>query len=190
MQSVCGVHQEASAEKRALFEDFGGKAGGQPLQELDPEADWFLAMVSLATDPTVEVTVTEEGQKTVHLETAYNGAPFTDPDFEGAMLVYRVFSARDPFPEKGQVEILHATNWNRIFRGPSNMSLRACLRAVRDLLNECGGCKGKVMEPPCNKCRYKAEAPESPRFSPRSPQELPKEITPPQLDLGKGKGKG
>ena len=178
IDAVNKIHQEAHEGRRSSYDDTGGNQGHLPLRELDAESAWYLAVLTLAVDTPPVVTVTAQGGNPVRLGTAYKGRPHTDPNYEGAQLVYQVFASPDPFPEGGKIDVLEASSWCRTFLGPPNMSLRACLRAVRDLFDVCAVCNDKDQDGTCTKCRYKGHRPESPRFSPISPGKLPEGVQP------------
>ena len=131
-----------------------------------------MAVLVLAVDPSPQVSITTGDDDSALMEVIYEGKPHTDPDYVGAQLVYWVFASRTPFPEGGKIGISSQSHWTRTFQGPRDMSLRACLRAVRDLLDICAGCNDQQKDPPCKVCMYKGQRPESPRFSPVSPDKL------------------
>ena len=172
VDTVAGVLHDEHAKKRSCYEDTGGDQGHLQLQQMAPRGVWFMAVVALAVDHNPRVTVTLPDEEPVSLEVIYEGRPHTDPDFVGAQLVYWVFASRTPFPENGKIDVLDASVWSRTFQGPRDMSLRACLRAVRDLFDICAVCNDVQQDPACKKCKYKGQRPSSPHFSPKSPATL------------------
>ncbi len=178
VNAVNHVHQDAFKERRSSYENSGGKMGGWQLQQVAPEAVWFMAVLFLAVDNKPRVSVTVGGGEPVFMDVIYEGTPHTDTDYQGAQLVYWVFASRTPFPEGGVIEVVNASLWSRTYQGSKDMSLRACLRALRDLFDICAGCNDKVREPPCQRCRFKGERAPSPRFSPSSPGSLRDGVSP------------
>ena len=166
------IHEDVHGERRSTYDNTGGSQGGWQLQQVAPWAAWFMAVLVLAVDPKPQVSIRTGDDDSALMEVIYEGKPHTDSDYVGAQLVYWVFASRTPFPEGGKIGISSQSHWTRTFQGPRDMSLRACLRAVRDLLDICAGCNDQQKDPPCKVCRYKGQRPESPRFSPVSPDKL------------------
>ena len=182
VNTVATTHGKQEAKLQADFLSFGGEGSHLPMQSLAPGAAYLVGMVTTAMCPVPRVTVCVGDEDPKELECCYQGKPHDDDAFPDGKLVYWVFFDTEPFPVGGVTAFIDTTYWCRTCTAPPTTSLRACLRAVRDLLYQCAGCKNEEQDPACKRCRYKSPPPnlDSPKFSPKLPS-LPPGLAPPPL---------
>ena len=178
VNAVNQVHKGAFDERRAEYDQYGGKDSHKTLECLFPGAAYFVVVVCFVLDLVPEVMVRRgEEDEPETLECKWTGLPVADNDCKDARLIFRVFSAPKPLSLESNLHVESTSPWCRSFVATPLMSLRCSLRQARELLFECATCKGVKRELACTKCRYKVSPPGSPKFSPLSPSMVPSAVS-------------